>query len=57
MVSFSLRELKFPGNMHFSYTEKLALTKVKKVLLLQKNDMKIILLLIYHISGSYEKSS
>ena len=29
MIPFSLRELKFSGNMYFSYTERLALAKVE----------------------------
>ena len=48
---FSLRKLKFLGNMYFSYLERLALAKVEKVLSLQGNDKKVTLLLIYHISG------
>ena len=36
----SLRELKFSGNMYFSYTERLASVKVEKVFLLQRNDQK-----------------
>ena len=51
MINFSLRELKFSGNMYFSYLERLASAKLEKVLLLQKNDKKVTLLLIYHISG------
>ena len=51
MIKFSLRELKFSGNMYFSYLERLASAKLEKVLLLQKNDKKVTLLLIYHISG------
>ena len=42
-------ELKFSGNMYFSYTERLAPSKVEKVLSLQRNDKKVTLLLIYHI--------
>ena len=51
IINFSLRELKFSGNMYFSYLERLASAKLEKVLLLQKNDKKVTLLLIYHISG------
>ena len=51
MINFSLRELKFSGNMYFSYTERLASAKVEKVLWLQRNDKKMTSLLIYHISG------
>ena len=41
MVNFSVRELKFSGNMYFSYIERLALAKVEKVLSLQINDKKV----------------
>ena len=51
MINFSLRELKFSGKIYFSYLERLASTKVEKVLSLQRNDKKVTLLLIYHISG------
>ena len=51
MIKFLLVEVKFPGNIYFSYTERLASAKVEKVLLLQRNDKKVTLLLIYHISG------
>ena len=51
MINFSPRELKFSGNMYFSYTERLASAKVEKVLWLQRNDKKMTSLLIYHISG------
>ena len=51
MINFSLRELTFSGNMYFSYLERPASTKVEKVLSLQRNDKKVTLLLIYHISG------
>ena len=51
MINFSIRESNFSGNMYFSYLERLALAKVEKVLLLQRNDKKVTLLLIYHISG------
>ena len=51
MINFSLREVKFSDNMCFSYTERLASTKVEKVLSLQKNDKKVTLLLIYDLSG------
>ena len=47
MINFSLRELKFSGNMYFSYTERFATARVEKVLLLQKNYKKVTLLLIY----------
>ena len=43
MINFSLRESKFSGNMYFSYLERLASTKVEKVLSLQKNDKKVTL--------------
>ena len=32
MIHFSLRKLRFSGNMYFSYLERLALAKVEKVL-------------------------
>ena len=48
---FSSREVRLGGNMYFSYTERLALAKVEKVLSLQKNDKKVTLLLIYDISS------
>ena len=48
---FSSREVRLGGNMYFSYTERLALAKVEKVLWLQKNDTKVTLLLIHHISS------
>ena len=51
MIKFSLKELKFSENMYYSYTERLALAKVEKVLSLQRNDKKVTLLLIYDISG------
>ena len=51
MINFSLRELKFSGIIYFSYLERLASAKLEKVLLLQRNDKKVTLLLIYHISG------
>ena len=51
MINFSLRELKFSGNMYFSYNERLTSAKIEKLLLLQRNDKKVILLLIYHTSG------
>ena len=51
MINFSQRELKFSGNMHFSYTERLASAKVEKVFWLQRNDKNVTLILIYHISG------
>ena len=56
-ISFSLRELKFSGNMYFSYLERLPLAKVEKVLSLQRNDKKVTLLLIYHIPGFEGKYS
>ena len=49
--TFFLRVVKFAGNIYFSYTERLALAKVEKVLSLQKNDKKVTLLLIYNISS------
>ena len=54
---FHLRELKFSGNIYFSYTERLALAKVEKVLLLQGNDKKVTLLLICHTFGFKENYS
>ena len=51
MINFSLRELKFSGNMYFSYLERLASAKIEKVLSLQRNDKKATLLLIYDIPG------
>ena len=45
------RELKFSGNMYFSYPDRLASAKIEKVLSVQINDEKVTLLLIYHISG------
>ena len=51
MINFSLRKLKFRGDMFFSYLERLASAKVEKVLLLHRNDKKVTLLLICHISG------
>ena len=50
MINFSLRESKFSANIYFSYLERLASTKVEKVLSLQRNDKKVTLLLIYHMS-------
>ena len=51
MINFLLRELKFSGNMYFSYLERLPSAKVEKVLSIKKNGKKVTLLLIYHISG------
>ena len=51
MINFSLRELKFSGNLYFSFIERPASAKTEKVLSLQRNDKKVTLLLIYHISG------
>ena len=60
---FSIRYVKFAGNMYLNYTENMYFTytftyierlvsaKVEKVLSLQKNDKKVTLLLIYDISG------
>ena len=56
-INFSLRELKFSGNMYFSYLERLPLAKVEKVLSLQRNGKKVTMLLIYHISGFEGKYS
>ena len=56
MINFLLRELKFSGNMYFSYLERLAYAKVEKVLCLQRNGKKVTLLLIY-ISGFKGKYS
>ena len=49
MFNFSLRELKFSGNMYFSYAERLASAKIEKVHWLQENDKKVTMLLIYHV--------
>ena len=43
--------------MYFSYLERLASAKVEKVLSLQRNDKKVTLLLVYHISGFQGKYS
>ena len=51
MIHFSLRELKFSGNMYFIYNEGLALAKVEKSLSLERHYKKVTLLLIYHQSG------
>ena len=51
MINFFVRELNFSGNMYFIYAERLASAKVEKALLLQRNDKKVTVLLIYHISG------
>ena len=51
MINFSLRELKYSGNLYFSYTERLASPKVEKIHSLQRIDKKVTMLLIYHISG------
>ena len=51
IINFSLKEVKFSRNMYYSYTERLASTKVEKVLSLQRNDKIETLLLIYDISG------
>ena len=51
MIKFSLKELTFSGNMYFSYTERLASAEVEEVLWLQRNDKKVTLLPIYHISS------
>ena len=53
MINFSIRELKFSGNMYSSYTERLASAKVEKVYSLQRNDKKVTLLLIYHIISGF----
>ena len=42
MINWSLRALKFSGNMYFSYTERLASGKVENVLCLLRNDKKVI---------------
>ena len=47
MINFSLRQLKFSGNMYFSSLERLASAKVEKVLSLHRNHKKVTLLLIY----------
>ena len=44
MISFSLRELKFSGNMYCSYLERLASAEVEKFLTLQRNAKKVTLL-------------
>ena len=49
MTNFTLTELKFSGNIYFSYPERLVSAKVEKVLSLQRNHKKVTLLLIYHI--------
>ena len=54
MINFCTKGVKYSGNMNFSYLERLALAKVEKVLSLQRNDKKVALLLIYHISGFKE---
>ena len=54
MINFCTKGVKYSGNMCFSYLERLALAKVEKVLSLQRNDKKVALLLIYHISGFKE---
>ena len=43
MINFSLKELKFSGNMYFKHLERLASTKVERVLSLQiqRNDKKV----------------
>ena len=46
-TKWSIRELRFSGNMYFSYTENLASAKVEIVLSLQRNDKKVTLSLIY----------
>ena len=51
MIIFSLRQLKLSAAIDFSYTERLASTKIEKDLSLQKNENKVNLLLIYHNSG------
>ena len=51
MINFYLKEVKFSENMYFSYTERLASSKVEKVLSLQKNNKIVTSLLIYDISG------
>ena len=43
--------MKLSATTDFSYTERLASAKVGKVLSLQRNENKVNLLLIYHISG------
>ena len=56
-IDFSLRELRLSGNIYFSYTERLTLAKVEKVLLLQGNEKKVTLLLICHTFGFKENYS
>ena len=51
MINFSLRKFSFSVSMYFNYTERLLSGKVEKVLWLQRNDKKVTLLLIHHISG------
>ena len=59
MINFSVRELNFSGNMYFSYTERLALAKVEKVLSLQINDKKVTFVTnnLLHISSLTFKRS
>ena len=51
IINYSLRELKFLGNMYFSCLEKVVSARAEKVLSLQRNGKNVTLLLIYHISG------
>ena len=48
-----LWELKFSGNIYFTYTESLVSAKAEIVLWLQRTHKKVTPLLIYHISGFY----
>ena len=51
MFNFSLRELKFSGNMCLNYTERLTSARIEKVLWLQENDKKVTMLLLKIYSG------
>ena len=51
MIIFSLKQLTLLAAIDFSYTERLASTKIEKDLSLQRNENKVNLLLIYHNSG------
>ena len=48
MIIFSLRQLTLLAAIDFSYTERLASTKIEKDLSLQRNENEVNLLLIYH---------
>ena len=57
MINFSPRESEFSGNMYYSYTERPLSAKAEKVLLLQRNDKKVTLLLLRNITDFQEKLS